>query len=133
MNKSTFDCTVQVFGNENTTHIEIPKTLSVAEVLNYLQFSQKLQFPKGSFILVKKAQYSYSIPNPQRDLTSYQNRHLIIILSKQPPFPRDIPDRDKGKPEIDDSGEVKVYLVIANNQYNPAIRLSIWIINNTLL
>ena len=57
----------------------------------------------------------------------------IIILSKQPSFPRDIPDRDKGKPEIDDSGEVKVYLFIANNQYNPAIRLSIWIINNTLL
>ena len=57
----------------------------------------------------------------------------IIILSKQPSFPRDIPDRDKGKPEIGDSREVKVYLVIANNQYNPAIRLSIWIINNTLL
>ena len=57
----------------------------------------------------------------------------IIILSKQPSFPRDIPDRDKGKPEIDDSREVKVYLFITNNEHNPAIRLSIWIINNTLL
>lgn len=41
----------------------------------------------------------------------------IIILSKQPSFPRDIPDRDKEKPEIDDSREVKVYLFVANNEH----------------
>ena len=51
-------------------------------------------------------------------------------MSKQPSFPRDIPDRDKGRLEIDDSGEVKVYLFIASNQYNPAIRLSIGVNNN---
>ena len=47
----------------------------------------------------------------------------IIILSKQPSFPRDIPDRDKGKPRIDDSREVKVYLFIANNEHYSTIRL----------
>ena len=82
MNKTTFDCDVEVFNVKDSLkkNIEIPKTLTVSEILNYLQFSKKIQFPKGSYILVKKAEHLYKIPDPQRDLTSFQQNsfHLII-------------------------------------------------------
>lgn len=57
----------------------------------------------------------------------------IIILSKQPSSPRDIPDRDKGKPEIDDSGEVKVYQLVTENGDHATTDYPIKNISNILL
>ena len=82
MNKATFDCTVEVWNVKDSLRddIEIPKTLTVSEVLNYLQFSKKIQFPKGSYILVKRGEHQYKIPDPQRDLTSFQQNTLNLII-----------------------------------------------------
>ena len=80
MNKSTFECTVQVFRSSVEVKVEIPRTLTVTEVLNYLEFSQKLTFPKNSFIMVKRDQNLYSIPDEKRDLTVYQQNSLSLLI-----------------------------------------------------
>lgn len=46
---------------------------------------------------------------------------------------RYIPDRDKGKPEIDDSGEVKVYQLVTGNGDHATTDYPIKNISNILL
>ena len=57
----------------------------------------------------------------------------IIILSKQSSFPRDIPDRDKGRLEIDDSSGVKVYQLVTENGDHATTDYQIKNISNILL
>lgn len=78
--KNTLDCTVTVAGSEKEYHIELPKTLTMAEILNYLEHSQKLQFEKKSFLLLQRSQIEYIIVGEKKLLTDYMSSNFRLIV-----------------------------------------------------